>query len=307
LAVDVGSKRDHVDSESFDAAKQPMKNIMSDQSNDIVRESPRATVYVVGHDPNVLDSIARLLEPSGLRVEIFFRGADFLARYREEGPGCLIADMWLPDMSGRKLQSILAEKGCDIPLVFVAERADARIVVEALKAGAANFFEKPYRDHELYDEIQLAISASAENWRRREEEQNIEERLSWLKHGQRKVVELVASGYTNKEISQMLCLSVRGVENRRARAMQILRVKSKGDLLNLLKYAGLGDSRTGGAAPDSPPARDEWIGLGAIDDRERFFAGEELPVEKRVYRDPLDPAARTESEGEITVTACSST
>jgi FixJ family two-component response regulator len=143
----------------------------------------------------------------------------------------------MPGMSGLELQSRLAQAGSQIPIIIVTGHADVRMAVDAVKAGATNFFEKPFRPQELFDEIQKTLRKDVENWRRRDEEQNVERKLSMLKVGEREVVDLIMDGKTNEEIASELQLSVRGVEARRAKAMRTLRVDSKAELVQLLRSA----------------------------------------------------------------------
>jgi FixJ family two-component response regulator len=109
--------------------------------------------------------------------------------------------------------------------------------VDAVKAGAANFFEKPFRPQDLFEEIQKTLRQDIDNWRRRDEEQSVERKLALLKSGEREVLDLIMDGKTNEEIASELQLSVRGVEARRAKAMRTLRVDSKTELVQLLRSA----------------------------------------------------------------------
>jgi FixJ family two-component response regulator len=204
----------------------------------------KATIYIVDDDPVILKSIARLVEPTGIKVKTFSRVDDFLDRYKADGPGCLVLDMWMPGMSGRKLQSLLAERDHNIPIIFVTDNANVRMAVDALKAGAVNFFEKPYPPQELFEEIQSAIRADIEAWEHREEEQKIEDKLALLKIGEREVMELIMKGNSNKEIAKILQLSVRGVEARRAKAKKTLHIHSKSELRQLLPTTEIATSHS---------------------------------------------------------------
>lgn len=195
----------------------------------------KATIYIVDDDPKVLKSLAQSVKPTKIRTKTFSRVVDFLDFYSADGPGCLVFNMWMPGMSGGELQSLLAKEDVKVPIIFIADHADVRMAVSAIKAGAANFFEKPFRPQEILEEIHKAIRADIETWKHRYEEQKNESRLAQLKMGERKVIELVMEGKTNKDIAKLLQLSVRGVEARRAKAKKILQVGSKGELLQLLR------------------------------------------------------------------------
>lgn len=195
----------------------------------------KPTIYVVDDEPQVLEAIAHLVQPIGAEVKTYSRADEFLSDFKDDGPGCLVLDVRMPGMSGLELQARLKENGCDMPLVIVTGHADVRMAVDAVKAGAAGFLEKPFRPQELFDQIQKSLRADAEAWRSREEGQNVERKLRHLKAGEREVLALIAKGKTNEQIAEELHLSVRGVEARRAKAMKTLRVDSKAELLRVLR------------------------------------------------------------------------
>jgi RNA polymerase sigma factor (sigma-70 family) len=204
----------------------------------------KPTIFIVDDEPQVLEAITHLVKPLEAEVKTFSRADDFLNSFHDDGPGCLVLDVRLPGMSGMELQTRLAQAGCQIPIIIVTGHADVRMAVDAVKAGAANFLEKPFRPQELFEEIQKTLRADVERWHRRDEEESIERKLEHLKSGERSVLELVRKGKTNEEIAQELQLSVRGVEARRARAMKTLRVDSKTELLQLLRVPAASAAQT---------------------------------------------------------------
>ena len=193
------------------------------------------TIYVVDDESQVLDEITHLVEPIGANVETFSRADDFLSKFLNDGPACLVLDVRMPGMSGLELQARLTQAGCQIPIIIVSSHADVRMAVEAMKAGAADFLEKPFRPQELFDGIQKLLRMDIESWQHREEKQSIEQKLVFLKAGEREVLNLIMEGNTNEKIAKKLKLSIRGVEARRAKAMKTLRVDSKTELMQLLR------------------------------------------------------------------------
>jgi FixJ family two-component response regulator len=200
-------------------------------------------IYIVDDEREVLEAVSHLVQPIEAEVRVYSCADDFLASFADDGPGCLVLDVRLPGMSGLELQSRLAAAGRHIPIIVVTGHADVRMAVDAVKHGAVNFLEKPFRPQELFEEIQKALRADIENWRLRDDEQCLERQLAQLKPGERAVLELIGQGKTNDEIADSLHLSVRGVEARRAKAMKILAVTSKSELLQLLR---------GGSPPTLP-------------------------------------------------------
>jgi RNA polymerase sigma factor (sigma-70 family) len=195
----------------------------------------KPTIYIVDDEPEVLEAVSHLVKPIEAEVKTYARADQFLSEFKDEGPGCLILDVRMPVMSGIELQNRLVESGCRLPIIIVTGHADVRMAVDAVKAGAVNFLEKPFRPQELFEEIQKTIRADIDAWQRRDEEQNLERKLAALKAGEREVLDLIMQGKTNEEIAKELELSVRGVEARRAKAMKTLRVDSKSELMRMLR------------------------------------------------------------------------
>jgi len=195
-------------------------------------------IYILDDEPQILEAITHLVKPIEAEVETYCRVDDFLAGFQNDGPACLVLDVRLPGMSGMELQKHLTQEGYGIPVIIVTGHADVRMAVDAVKAGAAGFLEKPFRPQELFEEIQKTLRADVERWERLDEEQSIDRKLSLLKVGERKVVDLIRQGKNNYEIAEALDLSLRGVEARRAKVMRTLRVDSKTELLRLLRMPG---------------------------------------------------------------------
>lgn len=193
-----------------------------------------AIVHIVDDDANTVKPIAMVVEMVGLKAETYRSAEEFLNKYRRTGPACLVLDVWMPEMSGVALQQRLAEAEIGIPTVVITAHADVRLAVQTLRNGALNFLEKPFRMQELTDSIQEAIRLDRETWRRREAEEDAKTRFAQLQPPERQVMELVVAGKTNKMIGKELGISVRTVENRRARIMKKLQVQSRAELLALV-------------------------------------------------------------------------
>ncbi|MGD0654550.1 MAG: response regulator [Thermoguttaceae bacterium] len=192
------------------------------------------TVYIVDDDEPVVRSLTDVIELIGLKVKSFSSGSQFLKGYKPSGPACLILDVIMPDMSGLELQKHLAAAGITLPTVIISGHSDVRTAVEAMKLGAIEFLEKPFRIQELCDNIQRAIRLDEEKWRVRELKNKVDRRMENLTPAEREVMDLVVAGKTNKMIAADLDLSIRAVEDRRARMMKKLRVKSRPELLELV-------------------------------------------------------------------------
>jgi two-component system response regulator FixJ len=198
-----------------------------------------ATVFIVDDDPAVVRLITELAGAIGLRAQSWPSANAFLAAYTPTGPGCLVLDVRMPGISGLQLQKELNQQGATLPIILITGHADVRMAVEAMKAGALEFFEKPFRTQDLCDKIQEAVKLDQEKWRRRKERENAENRIGSLTQAERQVMELVVDGKTNREIAAELDLSLRAVEDRRARLMKKLQAKSRAELLRLLRQSAL--------------------------------------------------------------------
>ena len=194
-----------------------------------------ATVFIVDDDPAVSTLVMELAGAIGLRARSWSSADAFLAAYAPTGPGCLILDVRMPGTSGLQLQSELNQRGATLPIILITGHADVRMAVEAMKAGAFEFFEKPFRTQDLCDKIQEAVNLDTEKWQRRKQRENAESRIASLTPAKRQVMDLIVEGKTNKEIAAELDLSQRAVEDRRARMMKRLQVNSRAELLRLLK------------------------------------------------------------------------
>jgi FixJ family two-component response regulator len=191
------------------------------------------TVFIVDDDEPVVQSLANVIELIGLKVQSFPSGSQFLKNYKPDGPACLILDVIMPDMSGLELQKQMAAAGITLPTIIISGHSDVRMAVDAMKLGAIEFLEKPFRTQELCDIIQKAIRFDEERCRLRELKNKVNRRLENLTPAERSVMDLVIAGKTNKMMSAELDLSIRAVEDRRARMMKKLRVRSRAELLEL--------------------------------------------------------------------------
>ena len=198
-----------------------------------------ATVFIVDDDPAVIRLVAELAGAIGLTTRSWPSAAGFLADYEPAGPGCLVLDVRMPGMSGLQLQKELVQRGTTLPVILITGYADVRMAVEVMKAGAFDFLEKPFRTQELCDKIQAAVKSHEEICQRLEERENAESRLGALTPAERQVMDLVVDGKTNKEMAAELGISLRAVEDRRARMIKRLQVKSRAELLGLLKQLSL--------------------------------------------------------------------
>src|SRR4029434_5734470 len=117
----------------------------------------RGIVFVVNDDPSIREALDSLLHSVRLGVQTFASARDFLASKRPDMPSCLVLDVQLPGLSGLGLQQELAKANIRIPIIFITGHGDIPTSVRAMKAGAAEFLTKPFRDQDLVDAIRQCI------------------------------------------------------------------------------------------------------------------------------------------------------
>jgi FixJ family two-component response regulator len=191
------------------------------------------TVYIVDDDPDMRDSLSWLLKTVGLRTVTFSSAVEFVREFSGEGPACLVFDVRMPGISGLDLFEELNERGLEVPVVFITAYADVQMAVRAMKSGAVEFLEKPFKGQELLEKIQRAIQGDAERLARQANLREARSRFEKLTGKEREALAMIREGRPNKEIAARLEITPRAVELRRASLMRKLEVSSLPELLRL--------------------------------------------------------------------------
>jgi two-component system response regulator FixJ len=197
-------------------------------------QEPTPTVFVVDDDNAVRNSLRLLLKSVGLASQPLGSAAEFLETYRPSQPGCLVLDVRMPGMSGLELQRELNVRGATIPVIFITGHGDIPMAVEAMQQGAFDFLAKPFRDQELIDRVQRALSKDATTRTALEERERIRERLESLTPREREVLALMTQGKPNKIMAHELGVSQRTVEIHRARVMEKSGASSLAQLVRMV-------------------------------------------------------------------------
>ena len=194
---------------------------------------PEPTVFVVDDDQAVRESLRWLVESVGLAVRTYGSARAFLDEYDPRQPGCLVLDVRMPGASGIELQENLHDMGFDIPVIVITGHADVATAVRAMKAGAVDFIEKPFSDQLLLDHIHRSIEQDRERRAGSARELEIMGRRAKLTPRQRRVMDLVADGSSNRIIAQGLGISLKTVEAHRAKVMEKMEARSVAELVKL--------------------------------------------------------------------------
>jgi FixJ family two-component response regulator len=204
-------------------------------------------VFVIDDDDEVRRGLVRLLRAAGRPAEGYASAQDFLERAPRNEPGCLVADVYLPQVDGLVLVDLLRSAGCTLPVIFITGRADVPTTVRAMKRGAIDFLLKPVNEAELLDAIDRAVERDCQERRARAERAEAARRLESLTPRERQVFELVVTGLLNKQIAGDLGTTEQTVKVHRARVMQKMGAASLPDLVRLAAQL---DLAVGSAAAD---------------------------------------------------------
>ena len=217
-----------------------------------VAKSESALIYLVDDDDAVRDSLGLLLESVGLDCASYPSALEFLEHYDRDRHSCLVADIRMPGLSGLELQERLNQQRAEIPVIFITGHGDVPMAVKAMKAGASDFVQKPFRDQDLIDRIHKALQVDKERRAVSAQERIVRDRLASLTPRETEVMHRVVRGQANKVIAMDLGLSQRTVELHRARVMRKLKVRAVADLVNAVGriVAAEGEVASGTVAPE---------------------------------------------------------
>jgi RNA polymerase sigma factor (sigma-70 family) len=201
--------------------------------------TPEQIIYLVDDDEALRDSLAWLLESQGFKVAAFASAEDFLKAWRPEFNGCLLLDVRMPGMSGLELHERLRAQYSTLPIIFITGHGDVPMAVAALKKGAVDFIEKPFNDTELLRLVSQCLVSEQEHRARRRQDAEVSRRLDQLTQREREVLDLIIAGKLNKQIADVLGISIKTVEVHRARVMEKMAAQSLAELVqNVMAIEG---------------------------------------------------------------------
>lgn len=192
---------------------------------------PDQIIYIIDDDEALRDSLVWLLESNGYKVLSHESAEAFLEAYDERFTGCLVLDVRMPGMSGLELFEELGRRLCTLPVIFITGHGDVPMAVSALKKGAVDFIEKPFTDRDMLGLIEQCLATERENREKRRQEADTTRRLAALTQREREVLDLIILGKLNKQIADVLGISIKTVEVHRARVMEKMGAHSLAELV----------------------------------------------------------------------------
>jgi RNA polymerase sigma factor (sigma-70 family) len=189
------------------------------------------TVFVVDDDPGIRKSTSLLIKSVQLPIETFESAEEFFEGVDPDRPGCLVLDLRMPGMSGLELQERLVAGGFTLPVIFISAHGDVATAVRAMRAGAIEFLEKPYRGQDLLDRIHEAIAMDGRERASRAERATVTHLIDSLTPREHEVMDLIVEGTPNKAIASQLGISRKTVDVHRVRIMRKMKASCVADLV----------------------------------------------------------------------------
>ena len=190
-------------------------------------------IHLVDDDAAVRRSASFMLKTSGFRVETYEDGTALLRQARELEPGCILLDIRMPGMDGLEVQQALKDQGVALPVIIMTAHGDISIAVQAMKAGAVEFIEKPFEKAVVLRALEEGFGRLDAAHRASHRSEAAQIRLKSLTPREREVLDGLAKGLPNKTIAYDLGISPRTVEIHRANLMEKLEARSLSEALRI--------------------------------------------------------------------------
>lgn len=193
-----------------------------------------ATIYIIEDTANIRGVLSELVELNDMQAREFDSAEAFLESFTPPaGPACILCDVCMPGVSGLELQKILKQQGNQIPFIVMTGHADVSMAVEAMKAGAFDFIEKPFDNQHLFNKINEGLEAYEKICSIQRQQELARSKIARLTRREKQVMDLLVKGGQNRDIAEQLDISPRTVEIHRARVMEKLEASSVSDVTRI--------------------------------------------------------------------------
>jgi FixJ family two-component response regulator len=196
-------------------------------------------VYVVDDDAVMREALSSLFRSVGLPVQVFSSAHELLQGIVADRPSCLVLDIRLPGVSGLEFQGELVKAGIDIPIIFMTGHGDIPMSVRAMKAGAVDFLEKPFRHQEMLDAVALAIERDRKQREHHKTLSELQGRFETLTPREREVIGLITAGLMNKQVAGEMGVTEMTVKIHRGHIMRKMQARSLADLVRMAEALGV--------------------------------------------------------------------
>jgi two-component system response regulator FixJ len=190
-------------------------------------------VHIVDDDEAVRNALYFLMQSENIPAQTYTSAEGFMQKYIQSKPECLLLDVRMPGMNGLQLLNELKNRHIEMPVIFITGHGDIAMAVQAMKAGAADFIEKPFNNERLLNSVQKCLSESLHNSNANDTKQAAQTKLETLTRRERQVMDLLVEGKQNKVIAQELGISPRTVELHRAKVMSKLNANSLSSVVRI--------------------------------------------------------------------------
>jgi FixJ family two-component response regulator len=197
------------------------------------------TIFIIDDDKAVRRSLSLFLQSVGYQVETYESAEEFLEREKFEGVGCIILDVNMSGKSGLELQEELIKSGSELPIVFVTGKGNIQMSVNAVKKGAVNFLEKPFKEEDILNSVSESVHLSRNLVMQKAEQKTAQNLINLLTPRELEIVKFLPAGLLNKQIAGELNIAEQTVKIHRRNICDKLGVKSVPEILRIAEKAGV--------------------------------------------------------------------
>jgi len=196
-------------------------------------------IFIIDDDKSVRRSLSLFLQSVGYQVETYESAEQFLEREKFEGVGCIILDVNMSGKSGLELQEELIKKGSDLPVIFITGKGNIQMSVNAVKKGAVNFLEKPFKEEDILNSVSESVNISRNLVNQKTEQKTAQNLINLLTPRELEIVKYLPTGLLNKQIASELNIAEQTVKIHRRNICDKLGVKSVPEIIRIAEKAGV--------------------------------------------------------------------